>query len=125
FKIKGWHFNNNNIHSYKKCVVIAAPHTSNWDVIFTIAAFEKMGIPLRFTLKKEWIKFPYTFFFRQVGAIGIDRSPKDPSQNRPSMVEAMTQLFEVHENLALAVSVEGTRKPVKKWKTGFYYIAQN
>ena len=48
----------------KKAVIIAAPHTSNWDLIFARGAFFIMGIPLKFTIKKEWVQFPLSLFIR-------------------------------------------------------------
>ncbi len=108
-----------------KCVMIAAPHTSNWDLVYALAAYDMMGIPMRFTLKDQLMKFPFNLIFSPVGAIAIDRSPKVAGGERKSMVEAMTDLFNQNEHLNIMVTPEGTRSRREKWKTGFYYVAVN
>ena len=79
---------------------------------------------MRFTIKKEWMKFPFNLFMLSLGAIGIDRSPKVPGQKRKSMVEAMASLFDEHKRIAVVVTPEGSRSLRTEWKTGFYYVAQ-
>ncbi|MCC5945357.1 MAG: acyltransferase, partial [Bernardetiaceae bacterium] len=62
FKIKGWKLVRSEAadsETLSRCVMIAAPHTTNWDAIYTIACFDMMGINWRFTLKKEWLKPPF------------------------------------------------------------------
>jgi len=107
-----------------RCVMIASPHTTNWDLLFTILAFNYFGIPMRFTIKKEWMRFPFGLLMRPLGAIGIDRTPKNPGEKRLSMVEAMANLFESHEKIAVVVTPEGSRSLRTEWKTGFYYVAK-
>jgi 1-acyl-sn-glycerol-3-phosphate acyltransferase len=125
FKMKGWKFNSPVPPGSDHCVMIAAPHTSNWDAIFMIACFDLMKIPMRFTVKREWLKFPFKNLFLSVGAIGIDRSPKVAGQERLSMVEVMTDLIKTNDRIALVVTPEGTRSLRTTWKTGFYYVAVN
>jgi len=59
-----------------------------------------------------------------MGAIGIDRTPKKLGEERPSIVQAMANLFKDNENLAVAFTPEGTRKKVTEWKMGFYHAAK-
>lgn len=103
--------------------MIASPHTSNWDFIFARSAFSLLRIPVRFTVKREWLRFPFKGIMNALGAIGIDRSPKRPGEPRPSMTDAMIELFEKNKELVVLVTPEGTRKKVTKWKTGFYHVA--
>jgi 1-acyl-sn-glycerol-3-phosphate acyltransferase len=107
----------------KRCVMIASPHTSNWDLFFALATFSILDVPVRFTVKKEWLKFPFKSMMLGLGAIGIDRSPKKPGDPRPSMTESMIELFEQNKELAVMVTPEGTRSLRTKWKTGFYHVA--
>jgi 1-acyl-sn-glycerol-3-phosphate acyltransferase len=123
--ISGWKLDNRMAKEVRKCVMIAAPHTSNWDLFYARIAFILLDIPVRFTVKKEWLRFPFNLFMKPLGAIGIDRSPKIPGQPRKSMVEAMTELFKNKDELVVMVTPEGTRKKTTKWKTGFYYVALN
>lgn len=123
FWLKGWRLGIMP-EGIDRCVMIAAPHTSNWDAILAVAAFDKMGIPLRFTVKDSWMKFPGVLFIGPVGGIGIDRSPKKPGDDRISMTQAIADLYEQHDRLAIMVTPEGTRSLRTKWKTGFYHIAK-
>ena len=61
----------------ERCVVIVAPHTSNLDLVHMLGAFTMYGLPLRFAIKKSWTKVPYGWIMRPLGAIGIDRKPKN------------------------------------------------
>lgn len=108
----------------QRCVMIASPHTSNWDMVFSAAAFHEMKIPLKFTIKKEWFRFPFNLLIDPLGGIPIDRSPKKAGEKRLSMVEAMANVFEGRESIAVMVTPEGTRKRNENWKTGFWYTAK-
>ena len=118
-----WTVVNNHPEETEHCVMIGAPHTSNWDFVYAIAAFQYLKIPFRFTIKKEWMKFPFGGIMRSFGAIGIDRTPKNPGAKRKSTVEGMVDLLNQNERLAIVVTPEGTRKAVKRLRTGFYYVA--
>ena len=123
--LAGWKLDNRMPDGVKKSVMIASPHTSNWDLYYARLAFVLMSIPVRFTVKKEWLKFPFNLLMKPIGAIGIDRSPKTGSTERKSMVEAMTDLFKDRDDLVVLVTPEGTRSLSTKWKSGFYYVALN
>jgi 1-acyl-sn-glycerol-3-phosphate acyltransferase len=121
FLAKGWKIKGSLPPDIKKCVMIGAPHTSNIDGIFTIASFAIMKIPYRFTIKKEWMRFPVGLFIKPLGGIGIDRGA---GKKKKSMVDAMAELFDSHKELVIVVTPEGTRKRVTQWKTGFYRVAE-
>lgn len=126
FKLKGWTFDTNLPDEVHRCVMIAAPHTSNWDFIYMAASFDMLGIRIRFTVKQELRKIPIvSWMLNRFGAIWIDRSPKDGQTERPSMVEIMTDLFKDRDKLTLVVTPEGTRALRTTWKTGFYHVAKN
>lgn len=108
----------------KRSVMIASPHTSNWDLIMARAAFAIMRLPVKFTIKEEWFKFPLNLLMGPLGGIPIDRSPKKQGEGRVSMVDAMAELFNKHEEIIVLVTPEGTRKLRTEWKTGFYYVAK-
>lgn len=124
FRLHGWKLDKKLPEYGDRAVMIAAPHTSNWDFIYTIACFDMLGIPMRFTIKQEWLKWPFKKTMIRLGALGIDRSPRAPGEERPSMVQIMTELFRKHDKLILTVTPEGTRKKRTKWKTGFYHVAR-
>ncbi|BDC99007.1 1-acyl-sn-glycerol-3-phosphate acyltransferase [Persicobacter psychrovividus] len=126
FKVSGWTVERSFSDDVKKAVVIAAPHTSNWDIIYARAGFFLMNLPVRFTIKHEWVKNPFVGgLLKQLGAIGIDRRPKgERTDKKRSMVDAMANLYEGVDEMMILVTPEGTRKYAPKWKTGFYRLAQ-
>lgn len=123
FRYNGWRFDSNgvDVKELGKCVLIAAPHTSNWDLIYGLAAFNMLGLEVRFTIKKEWVSFPFKTLFESAGAIGIDRQKARHGDD--NMVQVMARLFDEHERLAIAVVPEGTRSLRKRWRIGFYHVA--
>ncbi len=124
FKFNGWTVGLQLPEGTQQCVLIGAPHTSNWDFIYALAAYEQMGLKVRFTIKKEWVSFPFKTLFKSLGAIPIDRSAKQASGRRASLVDSMVDLFHQDPYLVIMVTPEGTRSPVKRWKMGFYQVAK-
>lgn len=109
----------------EKCIMIAVPHTSNWDFPYARAVFYEMGIPLKFTIKKQWVRFPWGGLFRAMGAIAIDRRPKENTGRKLSYTEAMIDMINDYEGqLCIIITPEGTRTKQTEWKTGFYYAAK-
>lgn len=115
-KIAGWTCVTT-VHEPKKSVICVAPHTSNWDYVLGQLYYWSQGRKAKFLIKKSWFVFPLGAIFRALGGVPVDRSAKS------STVEQMVAEFEKHENFHLAITPEGTRKLVKKWKMGFYHIA--
>lgn len=118
FAVTGWKLASRMPPGVTHAVMIAAPHTSNWDLIFARGAFYLMDVPVRFTVKKEWVDhWLLGGLVRSVGALAVDRSKNN------SLVDAMVNLFRTHEHLVLLITPEGTRKYQPKWRKGFYYTA--
>ena len=70
------------------------------------------------------MRFPFNLIMRPLGGIAIDRSPRKDG-NRPSLVEAMVELFNNNKDLIIVITPEGTRSRQTSWKTGFFHVAQN
>jgi len=121
--LMGWETDNQWPQGLEQCVMIAAPHTSNWDAVYARLALKVLGVNVRITIKDSYMKFPLGPFVRAMGGIGIDRSPKKEAQARTSMVQLMADLFKEHPHLVMLVTPEGTRAKQENWKTGFYHIA--
>ena len=102
----------------KSCVLIGAPHTSNWDVPFSLALAFVWGIRFRWAGKHSLFKFPMGLIMRATGGIPIVR------HERRNRVEQLAALFAEHDDLVLMVSSEGTRGRTEYWKSGFYHIAR-
>ncbi|MCT4580284.1 MAG: 1-acyl-sn-glycerol-3-phosphate acyltransferase [Flavobacteriales bacterium] len=116
-KLFGWKSDYKKEFRIRKGVLVAAPHTSNWDFLFALATFWKIGIDVKFLIKDSYTKSIFGFFFKALGAVGVDR------KNGKNMVDYATNLLQEKE-IIFIVPAEGTRKRVEKWKTGFYHIAK-
>lgn len=117
FKLMGWKIEGSFDSTLKKCVVIVVPHTSWHDFYMGILVRGILGIDINYVAKKELFRFPFGFYFRWMGGAPLDRTG---GLNR---VDAIVNVFKEKEIFRLAISPEGTRKKVTKWKTGFYYIS--
>lgn len=100
-----------------KYVVIVAPHTSNWDFLIGSLARSALGPKIYFFAKSQLFFFPLGFFLKAIGGIPVDRSKKN------KMVDEAVSLFRSREEFKLAITPEGTRSSVTRWKEGFYHIA--
>ena len=116
-KMLGWRVEGE-IPNIKKFVIIAAPHTSNWDFPITLAVTFALKIKIYWMGKAAMFRWPFGEVCRWLGGIPIDRSR---SQN---VVEQCVQAFKQRDKLIVVIPPEGTRKKVSYWKTGFYHIAR-
>ena len=98
-------------------VIIAAPHTSNWDFVYFLGLINELGIDAHFMAKDSLFRWPMGGFMRDMGGISVDRSA------RKNVVEAMIGEFARRDRFALTIAPEGTRSAVQQWRTGFYHIA--
>ncbi len=118
-KIIGWKIEGGLPENEKKIVIIVVPHTSNWDFLLGMVIRGAMGFKANFLGKDSLFKGPFGFFFRSLGGIPVDRNA------RQNMVEQVVEEAKKRKSFILAIAPEGTRGKVKKWRTGFYYIALN
>jgi len=122
-KLNGWKVIGTVPPEIKKAVMIAAPHTSNLDFLYSRSAFYLLGLPVKFAIKKEFMDSILGPLLKSMGAIGIDRS-KGSQGKRNSYVNQMAQYLKDHDHMFIMIAPDGTRKPVEKWKSGFHYIAR-
>lgn len=101
-----------------KFVLIAAPHTSNWDFPLTLALAEMAGVDLHWLGKDALFKPPMGGVMKRLGGIPIDRSAPQGT------VGQLAERFAGEDRLAIAVPAEGTRSRTDHWKSGFYHIAR-
>ena len=116
YRLLGWK-TRLEVPNYDKCVICAAPHTSNWDLFIGKLFYGSLGRKACFMMKKEWFFFPLGIFFKAIGGIPVNRD------KRTSMVDQMAERFANSTQFHLAITPEGTRKANPEWKKGFYYIA--
>ena len=102
----------------RKYVLIAAPHTSNWDFPLGIVAARAIKLDVHWLGKHTLFRWPYGWFFRAIGGTPVDR---DRTLN---LIQQIAGLFAHSGQLILALAPEGTRRKTDHWKTGFYHIAR-
>ena len=101
-----------------KMILIAAPHTSNWDLIIALGTILSLGVRINFMMKKSAFFFPVGGLFKALGGMPIDRA------NPKSTVKQILREFKDRDKFWYAILPEGTRKPVDTWKAGFIRIAR-
>ena len=117
-KLPGWRVEGHFPADCPKCVVIAAPHTSNWDLPNTLMAGFALRANLYWMGKRSIFKPPFGAFMRWLGGIAVNREKSN------NLVAASVEAIRAARgSLQLVVPPEGTRSKVRYWKTGFYYIA--
>ncbi len=102
----------------RRFVLIAAPHTSNWDLAYLLALSELFDVRVSWMGKDAIFRPPFGWLMRRLGGIPVVRS------KRGNLVAQATQRFAASQDLALVVPAEGTRGAVDYWKSGFYHIAR-
>lgn len=120
-KLFGWKFDLPPADDWKRlhhCVLIEAPHTSIYDFLLGAACVWRLGLNGRFFIKKEFFVFPLRHFLHWSGALPIDRG--NPNNN---MVGNAVKALADNDDISFIITPEGTRKPVKRFKRGFYEIA--
>lgn len=100
-----------------KYVLIAAPHTSNWDFPVTLMVCSVLGLKVYWMGKASLFNWPFGGVMRWLGGIAVDRSKAG------NLVQSTVAAFDRSQRLAVIIPPEGTRNKVTQWKTGFYYIA--
>lgn len=101
-----------------KLIVLAAPHSSLWDGISGIGAAIALGVKAHWLGKHSLFRGPWRRLLLAAGGIPVDR------RRAHGAVAQVVREFREREALWLAIAPEGTRKPVARWKTGFWHIAR-
>lgn len=99
------------------CVLVAAPHTSNWDFFLMLAMAWQSGLRVRWLGKEQMFAGPLAPVFRALGGVAVDRADPGP------LVADLAAHASGADRLAIVVPAEGTRTKGEFWKSGFYRIA--
>ena len=102
-----------------KSVLIAAPHTSNWDLPYTLMVAFALRLNVYWMGKASIFKPPFRGVMMWLGGIPVDRA-----QANNLVAASSAAIAQAAGPLQLIVPPEGTRSGTRYWKTGFYYIAQ-
>ena len=117
-RLLGWKLDGQLPADQAKCVLIAAPHTSNWDLPYTLMVAFALRLNIRWMGKQQLFRGPLGPLMRWLGGIAVNR---DQASN---LVAASAQAIRDADGpLQLVVPPEGTRSKTRHWKTGFYWIA--
>jgi hypothetical protein len=100
-----------------KVVVLAAPHTSNWDGVVAVLAKLVLKAPLKWLVKDSLYETPLKPILKWSGAVPITR------KGNQNVVDQVVAMFAEYDHLLLGLAPEGTRKRTEGWRSGFYYIA--
>lgn len=117
YRVWGWRIEGEFPKDIPKYLTLGGPHTSNWDFVLSLFARTIQGADIKFMAKKSVFRFPYGWIFRKLGGYPVDRS------QRNNFVQFVIDLYNSRERFAMAITPEGTRTRVDRFKTGFYHIA--
>jgi 1-acyl-sn-glycerol-3-phosphate acyltransferase len=117
-KATGWKVQGQLPANGRKSVLIAAPHTSNWDLPYTLMVAFALRLNVYWMGKQSIFKPPFRGVMLWLGGIPIQRESSN------NVVEASIAAIQNADGpVQLIVPPEGTRSKARYWKTGFYYIA--
>jgi len=116
-RLSGWAFEGP-LPAARRYVLIAAPHTSNWDFVYMMAMAWALGVQLSWMGKAALFVFPLGPLFKALGGLPIRRDLPG------KLVEQCVARFSQADALVLAVPAEGTRGQGTTWRSGFYHIAR-
>jgi 1-acyl-sn-glycerol-3-phosphate acyltransferase len=117
-RLRGWKVVGKLPANASKSVLIAAPHTSNWDLPYTLRVCFALRLNVYWMGKSSIFKPPFRGVMMWLGGIAVDRS-----QSNNLVEDSSAAIRRASGPLQLIVPPEGTRSGTRYWKTGFYYIA--
>ncbi|MCV2367354.1 1-acyl-sn-glycerol-3-phosphate acyltransferase [Roseateles oligotrophus] len=117
-KLKGWKIDGSLPPGQTKCVLIAAPHTSNWDLPYTLMVAFALRLTPYWMGKSQIFRWPFGGLMRWLGGISVNRE-----QSTNLVAASAEALLAADGPVQLIVPPEGTRSKTRYWKTGFYWIA--
>ncbi len=117
-RLFGWQVVGSIPPELKKFVVAVAPHTSWKDFFLGLTVRASLRRKIYYLAKKELFDSPFGFFFWWTGGRPVDR------KHKTGLVDQVVALYNGSPEFSIALAIEGTRKKVKDFKTGFYFIAK-
>lgn len=119
YKLIGWKCVVDNYpYHIKKKILIAAPHTSNWDFPIGILARTILKDKIKYIGKASLFKPPLGWIMYPLGGIPVKRT------KTTNFVRAIVNEYDEREELTIVIAPEGQRKKIQHFKTGFYFIAK-
>lgn len=115
--IFGWQVSGN-IPNEERIVIIAAPHTSNWDFVLGISTLFALNVNIKWLGKNSLFMPGIAWFFKWLGGIPVDRD------NPAALIDYVVRTVEREKGMVIGMSPEGSRKKIERWKSGFLRIAK-
>ena len=116
-RVSGWKIEGEIPAELKRCVIIGAPHTTNWDLPISLMIAFSLNSQLNWMGKASIFRFPFGGIMRWLGGIPVDR------EKTTNLVAATVEQLSTQPELRILIAPEGTRAKTKGWKSGFYYMA--
>ena len=117
-KKAGWTFKVN-LTMPDKCVIVIAPHTSNWDFILGELAIHSVGMKAGFLMKDTWFFFPLGYLLKGFGVIPVNR------RQHGNLTQSIVEAYNATPKLAIGVTPEGTRSANPNWHKGAIFMARD
>jgi len=117
-RLIGWKVVGHYPNEVKKKILVAAPHTSNWDFPLGVMIRSVIKDDVKYVGKASLFKPPIGWIIGPLGGVPVDRSKSN------NFVDAVVKEFDSKEEFSVLFAAEGSRKKVEKFKTGFYHIAR-
>ena len=116
-KITGWKVAGE-VPQSQSMLIIAAPHTSNWDLFYLLGAAYTFRLQIHWLVKNNLFIPVVGQVLSFLGGLPVDRSKSN------SLVTTLADRIKASDGISLVVPPAGTRKYTDYWKSGFYRIAQ-
>ncbi len=117
-RLNGWQIQGTLPPEAAKSVLIAAPHTSNWDLPYTLMVAFALRLNICWMGKHSLFRWPVGGLMRWLGGVAVDRG-----KNNNLVAASAATIRQSTGSLQMVVPPEGTRGKARQWKTGFYFIA--
>ncbi len=116
-RVTGWTLHGSGPDA-RRYVLVAAPHTSNWDLLWLLLMAAAASIRISWLAKHTLFWGPVGWLLSALGGVPVIR------HERRDMVAAIADTLRNAERLVIVIPPEGTRRRAEYWKSGFYQIAR-
>jgi len=116
YRLTGWQVTGS-FPNLPKFIIIGVPHTSNWDFPLAMSFIFQQGVRINWMAKHTLFRWPFRRILDWLGGVPVNRNATR------GLVGEIIDEFQRRRQMVLALSPEGTRSKVDRWRTGFYHMA--
>lgn len=117
FKLMGWRMIGE-APVDPKFILVAVPHTSNWDLIYGWLAIQTVRLDVKIFAKDSLFIWPIKYLYYAFGIVPVNRRIK------MNFVDSVAQELAKTDRLRLFIAPEGTRTFMPTLKSGYYHLAK-